>query len=148
MMDQTTPTEQSQYVLLRADALRLLIPQEEIGAIGHLDSLPEPSGMPGLLAVPGEDSTCYVVLSEDFRLLEHCPDDRFVTTLIHMEDGMDTNWCWSEARVLLDFEPQVHEVPEVLLTEGSPLRRYTIMDEQPVFVCSVETLQQLALGAQ
>ena len=144
-MDQTT--SQQQYVFLRAGGLRLLVPQTEIGAIGHLEGRPEPTGMPGLLAVPGRDAACFLVLDEEFRLLEACPEDRYVTTSIPSADGMETQWCWNEARVLLDFDAPVEELPQVLLTAASPLRRYALLDEQPVFVCSAETLQNLALGA-
>lgn len=145
-MDSTTPTDQNQYVLLRADKLRLLIPQVEVAAIQHLEGLPEPSGMPGLLAVPGQDDACYIVLADDLHLLESCPADRYVTTLMHSDDGMQTYWCWSEARVLLDYIPELNDVPEVLLAADSPLREYALMDEEPVFLCSAEVLQNLALG--
>lgn len=146
-MDQTSSTERDNFFLLRADTLRLLVSQSEIGAIEHLDTRPEPSGLPGLLAIPGEEDTCYIVLSPDFQLIETCPDDRFVTTKLITEDGMETHWCWTEARVLMDYAPQVYELPEVLLRTDSPLRRYVLMDEQPVFLCSSHTLQHLVLGA-
>ena len=141
----TTP--QQQDVFLRADNLRLLIPQTEVAAIGHLDARPEPSGLPGLLAVPGRDDACYLVLSGDFGLLDSCPDNRFVTTRMYTDDGMETFWCWEEARVLLDFAPEIHPIPDVLLTAKSPLREYALMDEQLVFLCHAETLQNLTLGA-
>ena len=144
-MEQNTANEQ--YVFLRAGKLRLLVPQTEIGVIGHLEGRPEPSGMPGLLAVPGRDDACYLVLDEEFRLMESCPEDRYVTTSLPSADGMETLWVWNEARVLLDFDGVIEDMPDVLLRSASPLRRFTLLEEQPVFVCSAETLNNLALGA-
>ena len=132
---------------MRADKLRLLIPQTEVRAIGHLDVRPEPSGMPGLLAAPGRDDVCYLALSDDFRLLESCPEDRFVTTSMRVTDDMETFWCWAEARVLLDYSLEIHEMPKILLTAASPVRSYALLDDRPVFICDAETLQSLTLGA-
>ncbi len=148
MDEQTLSTEQGKYVLLRADKLRLLMPQTEIDAIEHLDSQPQPSEIPCFLTMPDGGDTCYLVLSDDFTLLETCPDDRFVTTRITTEEGMETEWCWSETRVLQDFTPEIYEIPAILLNTASPLRQYTLMDNQPVFVCSSYTLQQLLLGVE
>lgn len=145
-MNQTTP-EHSHYALLRAGNLRLLIPQTEIGAAEHLGTRPEASGMPGLLAVPGKDDACYIVPSDTLALLESCPDDRYMTTQFKADDGMVMHWCWSEVRMLMDYTPQLHDVPEVMLHAGSPLRQYTIMAEQPVFLCSAQVLQNLVVGA-
>lgn len=146
MDEQTTSTEQGRYVLLRADKLRLLMPQTEIDAIEHLDSQPQPSEIPCFLTMPEGGDACYLVLSDDFTLLATCPEDRFVTTRITTEEGMETEWCWAETRVLQDFSPEIYEIPDILLTAASPLRQYALMDNEPVFVCSAHTLQQLLLG--
>lgn len=145
-MAQTTSTEHG-AVLLRADKLRLLVPQAEIGEIEHLDTLPTQSGLPGFLTVPGQDDVCYIVLAQDFTLLDTCPDDRFITTKIVTAEGITTQWCWSEARTLPDFALEIRKLPEVLLNAASPVRQYTLLDGQPVFVCTAQTLQHLLLGA-
>ena len=132
-------------MLLRADNLRLLVPQTDIDTTEHLGSRPIPSGMPGVLAVPGKDDACFIVLSDTFQLLESCPEDRYITTKFVTDDGMESYWCWTEVRVLMDYAPQPHEVPEVLLYAGSPLHQYVVMDEQPVFLCSAQILQDLVL---
>ena len=135
-----------QYVFLRADGLRLIVPQGEIGDIEHLDSVPQPGGAPGLLSVPGQDEVCFLALSEGGTLLDACPEDRFVSTRITSPEGVETQWCWTEARVLLDFAPEFHDIPAILLNAASPIRQYVLMEEQPVYVCSARTLQHLFLG--
>ena len=146
-MNQTNSPRLSHYVLLRADNLRLLIPQADISATEHLESLPIASGMPGILAVPGKEDACFIVLSDTFQLLDSCPGNRYVTTKFIADDGMEMSWCWTEIRVFTDFALQLHDVPEVLLHSSSPLRQYVIMADQPVFLCSAQILQHLVLGA-
>lgn len=146
-MNQTISPERSNYALLRADNLRLLIPQIDIGTAEHLGARPEASGMPGFLAVPGKEDACFIVLADTLEFLEGCPEDRYMTTKFKTDDGMETYWCWSEVRVLMDYAPQLYDIPEVLLHSGSPLRHYTVMDDEPVFLCSAQVLQNLVLGA-
>lgn len=146
-MEQTTAPEHSHYVLLRAGNLRLLLPQTEIGTAEHLGTRPEASALPGLLTVPGRENTCFVVLSDTLQLLAHCPEDRYMTTQLKADDGMEMHWCWTEVRMLMDYAPQLHNIPEVLLHSGSPLRQYTVMADEPVYLCSAEILHSLVLGA-
>lgn len=141
-----TPPERGRYALLRADTLRLLIPQAALGDTQHLNQRPVASDIPGLLTLPGRDDTCFLVLSEQLHLLDHCPDNRYVTTKMTAEDGTEMHWCWTEVRMLIDFIPQIHPVPEVLLRASSPLRHYAIMDGEPVFPCSAQILQELVLS--
>ncbi len=145
-MNHATPPERGHYALLRADRLGLLIPKDEMGATEHLSQQPVASDIPGLLTLPGHDHTCFLVLSERLQLLDHCPGNRYVTTKMVTEDGTETHWCWTEVRMLIDFVPRIHPVPEVLLQASSPLRHYAIMDGQPVFLCSAQILQEVILS--
>lgn len=137
---------QGSYLLLRADGLRLLVPQADVQSTDYMQARPELiEGESGLLHVPGsEDGAVYVAISADMRLLDECPSDRFVSIRFH--GGVDVQWCWSEVRVLIDVQLPCEPLPPVLLAEHTPVRELVAVGEEWAYLCSAEVLQQFALS--
>lgn len=146
----TAPTarvERGSYVLLRADALRLLLPQAEIKSTDYLQTRPELiEGESGLLHIPDStDGAVYVAISSDMQLMDECPPDRFVST--SLQGGLDVHWCWSEVRVLIDTELHLEALPPVLLAPYTPVLEIAVVGEgEWAYMCSAEMLQQFALS--
>ena len=132
------------YVLLRADGLRLVLPQRDIRSTDYMMSRPvRMDGENGLLLVPGStDAAVYVAVSAGMQLLEECPADRFISTVLQ---GLDVHWCWSDVRVLLNAELLPLPLPVSLIAPGTPVREVVAVGGEWAYMCSAETLQQFAL---
>ena len=141
-------TVRGNYVLLRADTLRLLLPQSDIQSTNYMQTRPEPiDGESGLLHMPGsDDGAVYVALSSDMRLLDACPSDRFVST--RLQGDVDVQWCWSEVRVLMDTQLSYEAVPPVLLAPHTPVHEMAAVGDEWAYLCSAEVLQQFALSQE
>lgn len=142
-----TRTVRGSYVLLRADTLRLLVPQTEIKNTDYLQTRPVSiEGEQGLLHIPGStDGAVYVAVSAGMRLLNECPADRFVST--SMQNGLDVHWCWSDVRILVDADLRVEALPPVMLAPYTPVREMAFIDgNEWAYMCSAEMLQQFALS--
>ena len=139
-------TVRGSYVLLRADGLRLLVPQSDIQSTDYMQARPELiEGESGLLHVPGSaDGAVYVAIASDMRLLDECPGDRFVSTRFH--GGVDVQWCWSEVRVLIDVQLQCQPLPPVLLAPHTPVREMAAQGDEWAYLCTVDMLQQFVLS--
>ena len=145
---QAARTVRGNYVLLRADTLRLLLPQTDIQSTNYMQTRPEPiEGERGLLHMPGsDDGAVYVALSSDMRLLGTCPSDRFVST--RLQGDVDVQWCWSEVRVLMDAQLSCETVPPVLLAPHTPVREMAAVGDEWAYLCPAEVLQQFALSQE
>ena len=145
---QAVRTVRGNYVLLRADALRLLLPQTDIQSTNYMQTRPEPIECErGLLHMPGsDDGAVYVALSSDMRLLGTCPSDRFVST--RLQGDVDVQWCWSEVRVLMDAQLSCETVPPVLLAPHTPVREMAAVGDEWAYLCPAEVLQQFALSQE
>ena len=132
------------YVLLRADGLRIVLPQRDIRSTDYMMSRPvRMDGENGLLHVPGStDAAVYVAVSAGMQLLEECPADRFISTVLQ---GLDVHWCWSDVRVLLNAELHPLPLPVSLIAPGTPVREVVAVGGEWAYMCSAETLQQFAL---
>ena len=132
------------YVLLRADGLRLVLPQRDIRSTDYMMSRPvRMDGENGLLHVPGStDAAVYVAVSAGMQLLEECPADRFISTVLQ---GLDVHWCWSDVRVLLNAELHPLPLPVSLIAPGTPVREVVAVGGEWAYMCSAEILQQFAL---
>ena len=132
------------YVLLRADGLRLVLPQRDIRSTDYIMSRPvRMDGENGLLHVPGStDAAVYVAVSAGMQLLEECPADRFISTVLQ---GLDVHWCWSDVRVLLNAELHPLPLPVSLIAPGTPVREVVAVGGEWAYMCSAEILQQFAL---
>ena len=132
------------YVLLRADGLRLVLPQRDIRSTDYMMSRPvRMDGENGLLHVPGStDAAVYVAVSAGMQLLEECPADRFISTVLQ---GLDVHWCWSDVRVLLNAELHPLPLPVSLIAPGTRVREVVAVGGEWAYMCSAEILQQFAL---
>ena len=132
------------YVLLRADGLRLVLPQRDIRSTDYMMSRPvRMDGENGLLHVPGStDAAVYVAVSAGMQLLEECPADRFISTVLQ---GLDVHWCLSDVRVLLNAELHPLPLPVSLIAPGTPVREVVAVGGEWAYMCSAEILQQFAL---
>lgn len=137
------------YVLLRADTLRLLLPQHEVGALEYLESVPSSGYIPGLFQLPDDpdkQNHRFVALSAQMTLLASFPTGRFVyTTLGDAEDDL-LGWCWDEVKVLPELELSPQLLPAVLRAPQSPVARFAERAGEFVFLCSARQLRSFALG--
>jgi hypothetical protein len=138
------------YVMLRADTLRLLLPQHEVGAAEHiLGATLEPGDEAGLLRqADGPSARPFAALSAQMTLLPRCPPDRFVATALG-EGGEGTDgiaWCWNEVQVLINVELQPRQLPAVLLAPHAPVEQYVEHAGEIVYLCSARRLREFALG--
>lgn len=134
------------FVMLRADTLRLVLPQGDVKSTDYLQQKPVEfdDEQAGLLHIPdAADGAVYVAVSPELRLLRSCPPDRFVSTSLQ---GLDVRWCWSEVRVLINAELHPEPLPAVLLTPLSPIREAVALDGEWAFMCTADVLQQFALA--
>src|SRR5690349_4547840 len=66
------------FVLLRADKLRLLLPQDHVGEASYLEEPPEPTELPGVFMRSGEAGEDLIVaMSSRMKPLQSFPPDRF-----------------------------------------------------------------------
>jgi hypothetical protein len=136
------------FVLLRADALRLLFPQNEVGAAEYRGSTLVAAEGYGILSDPArEGSRRFAALSAQMTLLPECPADRFVVTPLGEGNAEDElGWCWNEVRVLIDVELQPHRLPAVLRAPYTPVDHYASFGGEIAYMCSARLLSAYALG--
>lgn len=134
------------HVLVRADNLRLLLPQADVVSTDYLQGKPElMDEQTNLLHVPDStDGAVYVAMDENMRLLKHSPEDRFVTTSLQ---GVEVRWCWSEVRVILGETIDTWPLPPVLLSPYTPVHEIAAVGSEWVYVCSADILQQYVLAS-
>ncbi len=135
------------YVLLTADTLRLLLPQQEVGVSEYLEGALEPAEGHGLLKLSGTaGGRRFAAVSAQMTLMPYCPPGRFlVTPLGNENDGL--GWCWNELQILIDVELPLQPVPEVLLAPNTPVRQYVEWEGKLAFLCNARQLKAYALGA-
>ena len=133
------------FILLRADNLRLVLPQEEVASTDYMAARPVLiEGETGLLQMPqSTDAAVYIAVSSEMKLLDHCPEDRFVSTQLQ---GLDVRWCWSEVRVLIQAELHPSALPATLLSPSTPVREIVAVADEWAYMCSAAQLQQFALS--
>jgi hypothetical protein len=133
------------FVLLRAGTLRLLLPQEDVGAAEYLDARPVASAHPGILLLEQDGATRQLVaLSERMALLAECPAGRFVAATLGGGDG--TLWCWDDLQVLIDLQLRPQPLPEVLVAPHTPVDSYAQHQGEIAFLCDAGRLAEYALA--
>lgn len=135
------------FVLLRADALRLLLPQREVAATEYIEQTPVPAGEAGLFTLHDAHgaSQSVVALSEHMRPLDHFPAERFLLTRLSGE-GPNLSLAWNEVRVLIDTELEFHALPPVMLGEGDLIDAYVELDGELAFCTTARRLLPEALA--
>jgi hypothetical protein len=135
------------FVLLRADSLRLLLPQADVGAAEYVEHELRPSGEPGVYEHgEGDDLRWVVALSSAMRPLSAFPADRFVLASLRTGDSA-LSFAWNEVQVLIDAQLERHELPAAMQTPGAPIDAYIERDGQVVLCASAESVVSYALGA-
>lgn len=133
------------YVLLRADTLRLLLPQHEVGAAEHLSGRLHAADTAGLLRQADDPAhRRYAALSMQMKLLPSCPADRFVLTRLG-KDSDDLGWCWNDIKVLIDVELRPLPVPAVLMAPYTPVDRFVEHEGAIAYLSSAQRLRTYAL---
>lgn len=145
---QPSTAARGNYVLLTADTLHLLLPQDEVGAAEYLEGELEACEEPGLLRLRGTESPRrFAALSTQMTLLPQCPPGRFLIT--PLGDGTDNlGWCWNELKILIDAKLPIHPIPAVLLTPATPVDRYVEVEGKFAYLCSARQLKSFALGTR
>lgn len=142
-------TLRDNFVLLRAGALRVLLPQGDVGAAEYLQARPQPTGEPGIFQVAGSEGRCFAALSADMTLLDECPAQRFVASTLGSDSDRDRDglaWCWDELKVLIDIELKPRTLPAVLLAPSTPVTQYAEVAGEMVYLCSANSLTTFALS--
>lgn len=145
-------TLRGNYVLLRADSLRLLLPQHEVGTAEHLADALGVSEVTGLHPYPCDaDAPAsvagrrFAALSMHMKLLPANPGDRFVVTPLGAGND-DLGWCWNEVRVLIDVELHPQPVPAVLVGPHAPVDRFVEYEGEIAYLSSAARLLAYALA--
>jgi hypothetical protein len=134
------------FVLLRADTLRLLLPQSDVGVATYLDQVPQATDLPGLFEHRGEaGEQAVLALSAHMVPLAQYPKDRFLVTPITTPLG-DIGFCWSEVSVLIDTRLQPQALPTALVAAHAPLKEFVEIDDHVVFCCDAEHVAEYALA--
>lgn len=125
------------FVMLRADSLRLLLPQDQVGPAEHISGLD----------VHGRatDERVLMALSSRLRPLAEPPPDRFLTTTLG-DDAVGIDWCWSEVDVLIDVQLQPQALPAALVAPYTPVSEYVDYKGHIAFLCSAQKLCDFALS--
>ena len=122
------------FVLLRADSLRLLIPQRDVSSTEYIDQIPVATAEPGVFSLgdkPGR-AQAVLALSAQMDLLATFPPDRFVLTCF-TGSLQGTALAWSEVRVLIDTELEFHALPAVMQGKRALIDAYAEIDSELAF---------------
>lgn len=135
-------------VLLRADTLRIVVPQHELGPAEYLAEPARPTGEPGQFEVLTSDGVLHriVALSAHMTPLPEIPHERFVIT--SFSNLPEFLLAWNEVRILSGRHFVPTELPEVMCAPASPFRQFVEIDGALAFCCSAETLLVHAMGTQ
>lgn len=137
-MNQTqTVKMRGDFVLLRADALRLLLPQREVAATEYIEQAPQATREPGRFVLHDAAGTPQPLwaLSEHMRPLDRFPPDRFLLTRLSGA-GPAVALAWNEVRVLIDTELEFHALPAIMQGEGALVDAYVELDGELAFCTS------------
>lgn len=146
---------QGDYVLLRSDTLRLLVPQSGMAEIVHLQNrvaasekcLADVAQLSEFMVDDHADGNAektdnqeaknnlhFVSLSDHLTLQNHVPNNRFVVTT-HNETP-DLRWCWSEVHLFNHADMLVSPLPPLLCTDITPLQAVITLDKDvQAFYC-------------
>jgi hypothetical protein len=137
------------FVLLRADSLRLLLPQADINSTEYIDSAPVGTAEAGIFSYSEADNAArkVVALSDQMYALAKFPADRFLLTQL-AKDGQVLSFAWNEVRVLIDAEVEQHSLPAVMQGPDALVDSYLELDGELVFCMSAQRLVSYAMTGQ
>jgi hypothetical protein len=131
-------TIRGDHVLLRIGSLRLLLPQEEVGAAVHVEQHAEEG------SATSRSNLGFISLDEELRPLPMLPADRFIAVTIGNHE--DVAWCWDGIELLPNMEIQVRELPAALRAPYTPVEAFAVVKGEIVFLCHSERLRRYALN--
>lgn len=134
------------FVLLRADSLRLLLPQRDVLSTEYIDQTPVATAEPGVFVLGGQPGGAQAVLalSAQMDLLARFPPDRFLLTRF-TGSRQDTGLAWTEVRVLIDTELEFHAMPAVMQGEVELIDAYVEIDRELAFCTTAQRMLPEAL---
>ena len=129
------------FVLLRADSLRLLIPQRDVSSTEYIDQAPVATAEPGIFVFGDGQGTeqAVLALSEQMARLDRFPPDRFVLTRF-TGPRQETALAWTEVRVLIDAELEFHALPAVMQGGGGLIDAYVEIDRELAFCTTAQRM--------
>lgn len=140
-----TGAHRGNFVVLRAGALRLLLPHAEVGAVEYLGEAPAGLAPHGVfeLTVLGE-RRAVVALSPRLRPLERFPEGRFVLAQLH---GGGFSFAWDEVRVLIDAALEPRPLPPAMRRPGGPVDGYVQLGGELLLCATAPRVLAYAAGA-
>lgn len=142
-----TYTLTGNYVLLRADETRLLLPQTDVGQaeyLTHESQLLPLEGSEGVFYLENHTDHFFVALSAHLKPQYTPPQNHFIATYLANTDE-ELRWCWHEVKILHDLQLAAHPLPEVVLVENSPVTHYVELEGSLAYPCTAEKLLAFAL---
>lgn len=135
------------FVVLRADSLRLLLPQADVRSTEYIEGAPCASAVGGVFTpVDDADSTQTVfALSEEMVPLAEFPAGRFLRTKLATE-AEEVSFAWDEVRVLIDAEFEQRPLPSVMRVSDALVDSYVDLDGDLVFCMSADRLISRAVS--
>lgn len=132
------------FVVLRAGALRLLLPHEDVAAAEYLGEAQVGPAQTGIfeLEVLGERRRV-VALSEQLRPLERFPAGRFVLARLH---GGEDSFAWDEVRVLIDAAVEPRPLPPAMRSAGGPIDGYVQLGGELLLCATAPRVLAYAAG--
>lgn len=145
-MSASLPAASGNFVVLRADALRLLLPQEDVGVAHYLEGEPPAAGEAGLFRQgEGEAARTVLALSEQLRPLQRFPRERFLLTRLHAGDD-ELVLAWNEVRVLIGVQFARQPLPPAMRLPGAPIDGYVDQDGELLLCSSAARVLAYALA--
>lgn len=129
------------FVLLRADSLRLLVPQRDVSSTEYIDQRPVATAEPGVFVLgdkPG-GAQAVLALSAQMDLLGTFPPDRFVLTRF-TGSRQETALAWTEVRVLIDTELEFHAMPAIMQGKVELIDAYVEIDRELAFCTTAQRM--------
>lgn len=132
------------FVVLRAGALRLLLPHGEVGAAEYLGQAPAGAAPGGIfeLEVLGE-RRAVVALSPQLRPLERFPAGRFVLARLQ---GGELSFAWDEVRVLIDAAVEPRPLPPAMRSDRGPIDGYVQLGAELLLCATAARVLAYAAG--
>jgi hypothetical protein len=137
----TSSSMRGNFVLLRADSLRLLLPQQDVISTEYIESAPSTTSEPGVFTHAEDAGMQRKVLafSGEMHAMTTFPSDRILLTQL-ADDQHDISFAWNEVRVLIDTELERHVLPAVTQGRTAMVDSYLDLDGELVFVSSAQQL--------
>lgn len=134
------------FVLLRADTLRLLVPQRDVSSTEYIDQQPVATAEPGVFVLGDKPGGAQAVraLSAQMDLLGTFPQDRFLLTRF-TGSSQGTALAWNEVRVLIDTELDFHAMPTVMQGKVALIDAYVEIDRELAFCTTAQRMLPEAL---